>query len=202
MKYTHFIERELQSSIDIKKSLLADIQTIQKIGKIMIKSINSNHGIFFLGNGGSAADAQHMAAELVGLFGHNVKRAALPAVALTTNSSILTAVSNDISFDMVFSRQVEAFVKKGDVVVGISTSGRSKNIIEAIRLAKKKGAITIALTGKNKSPLSKIADVSMHAPSNNTQRIQECHITLGHIFCGMIENSLKPDFILTAGKKA
>ena len=201
MKYARFIEHELQDSIDVKKSLLRDVQTIQRIGKSMIKSVNSNHGIFFLGNGGSAADAQHMAAELVGLFGHNIKRAALPATALTTNSSILTAVSNDISFDKVFSRQVEAFVKKGDVVVGISTSGRSKNIIESIKLAKKKGAITVALTGKNKNPLSKIADVSMHAPSNNTQRVQECHITLGHIFCGMIESSLKSDFILT-GRKA
>ena len=188
-KYLKNILSEIQDSSRVKAQLKHEAKVIEKIALIMITAIKSDHTIFLLGNGGSAADAQHIAAELVGQYGHKVRRPGLPAVALTTNSSIITAIGNDISFDNIFSRQVEAFVKKGDVVVGLSTSGKSKNVIEAIKLAKAKGATTIGFTGKGDNQLSKLTDIVLHIPSNNTQRIQESHITVGHILCSLIESN-------------
>lgn len=185
------IEREIEDSYNIKKKLKKEIYVIEKISQILISSIKKGGIIYLIGNGGSASDAQHIAAELVGIFSHKIKRRALPAVALTTNTSILTAVSNDISFDKVFSRQVEALVRKRDVLIGISTSGRSKNVIEAMKLAKQKNVTTIAFTGQKISQLSRISDMVLKIPSTNTQRIQECHILVGHILCGIIENQLK-----------
>ena len=140
-----------------------------------------------MGNGGSAADAQHMAAELVGKY--MKERRALPAIALTTNTSILTAIGNDYGFDRVFSRQVEALAGKGDVVIGISTSGNSPNVIEALRAAKKQGAFTAVLVGAKPCELDKIADIAIKAPSESTPRIQEMHSLLIHIICEMVEDS-------------
>lgn len=184
------ILKEIQHSSHIKKLLCREAETIEKISQVIVNAIKSGNAIFIMGNGGSAADAQHIAAELVGQYEHNVKRPGLPVMALTTNSSILTAISNDISFEKIFYRQIEAFTKKNDVVIGISTSGKSKNVINAIKLSKSKGAVTIVFTGKGKNPLSKITDLVLQVPSTNTQRIQECHILVGHIICGIVEKSL------------
>ena len=194
-KYTKAILEQITDSINSKTKLKGEADVIEKIAVALIKAINSGHTIFLFGNGGSAADAQHIAAELVGQYGHQIKRSAIPAVALTTNTSTLTAIGNDLSFDAIFYRQVEAFVKPGDVVIGISTSGKSKNVIEAVNLAKLKGALTIAFTGKNKSKLSATCDMVLHAPSTSTQRIQECHITVGHILCGLVEDNLHNKFL-------
>ena len=196
-KYLKNILSEIQDSSKVKDQLKHEAKVIEKIALVMITAIKSHHTIFLLGNGGSAADAQHIAAELVGQYSHKVKRPGLPAMALTTNSSIITAIGNDISFDNIFSRQVEAFVKKGDVVIGISTSGRSKNVTEAIRLAKSKGAITVGFTGKGDNSLSELTDIVLRVPSNNTQRIQESHITVGHILCSLIESDLEKNKLAT-----
>jgi D-sedoheptulose 7-phosphate isomerase len=144
--------------------------------------------ILLFGNGGSAADAQHMAAEFVGRFVQ--ERRALPAIALTTDSSILTAVGNDYGFDRVFSRQIEALGRPNDVAIGISTSGNSPNILAGIERARSKQMKTIGLSGKDGGRLAKSCDVSIVIPSTNTARIQECHITVGHIFCELIESEL------------
>ena len=185
------IENEILDSVEVKKKLILQKQIILKIAHECVKSISQGNKIILCGNGGSAADSQHIVAELIGIFSHKIKRKALPAIALTTNTSIITAIANDISFNKIFSRQIEGICKKNDVVIGISTSGKSPNVIEAIKLAKKMKAKTVALTGKDKNSLSKIADISLNVPSKNTQRIQECHILIGHILCMLIENKLK-----------
>lgn len=184
------ILHEIEESIKVKTLLKKESKTIEKIANLMISTIKSGNTIFFMGNGGSAADAQHMAAELIGQYNPKIKRPGLPAIALTANSSIVTAIANDISFEKIFSRQVEALVKKDDVIIGISTSGKSKNVVEAIKLAKSKGAKTVGLTGKGPNDLSKISDISLHIPSHNTQRIQESYFTVGHILCSLVENSI------------
>ena len=148
--------------------------------------------MFFFGNGGSAADAQHISAELVGKY--QVKRKGLPSLSLTTNTSVLTAIGNDFGYDFVFERQVESLVGSNDVVVGISTSGNSPNVLNGIIAAKKIGAKTIGLTGENGGKLSDMADIALKVPSQNTQRIQECHIMVGHIICDIVEKTLDPKF--------
>jgi len=146
-----------------------------------------NKAILF-GNGGSAADAQHIAAELVGKFGK--VRAALPALALCVNTSVITSISNDVEYNAVFSRQVEALAARGDVVIGISTSGRSQSVLEGIRAARAKGARTIGMTGLSGEPLRKAVELCLTAPSQKTPRIQEVHITMGHIICELVEDKL------------
>lgn len=158
---------------------------IELVGHKCRKAIDNEHTIFFMGNGGSAADSQHLAAELVGRF--IKERKGLSAMALTTDSSILTAVGNDYGFDEVFSRQVEALVKPNDIVIAITTSGNSPNIIKAIHKAKEYGALTIGLTGKDGGQLNEICDHCLVIPSNNTARIQEAHILIGHILCEIID---------------
>jgi D-sedoheptulose 7-phosphate isomerase len=140
------------------------------------------------GNGGSAADAQHIAAELVGKFGK--VRAALPALALSVNTSVITSISNDVEYNAVFSRQVEALAARGDVVIGISTSGRSRSVLEGILAARARGARTIGMTGLSGEPLRKAVDLCLTAPSQKTPRIQEVHITMGHIICELVEEKL------------
>jgi D-sedoheptulose 7-phosphate isomerase len=189
------ILEQIDDSINTKKELRKIAPIIEKTTNILIKTINSGYKIILFGNGGSAADAQHIAAELVGQYGHDIKRKSLPAMTFTTNTSIITAIGNDIAFENIFSRQVEAFVKKGDAIIGISTSGNSKNVIGAIKLAKSLGAFTIAFTGKKTSKLSDICDITLHVPSTSTQRIQECHILIGHILCGLIEDNLSKKFL-------
>ncbi|MFZ5649811.1 MAG: D-sedoheptulose-7-phosphate isomerase [Bacillota bacterium] len=149
------------------------------------KTLTNGNTIYFLGNGGSAADCQHMAAELVGRF--KKERRGLPAVALTTDTSILTALGNDYGFEEIFTRQVEALVKPGDLVVGISTSGNSPNVVKALQLAKEKGALTVGLTGRHGGKLGNVCDLCIKVPSDVTARIQEAHILIGHIVCEMID---------------
>jgi D-sedoheptulose 7-phosphate isomerase len=143
------------------------------------------------GNGGSAADAQHIAAEMVGRYGFD--RPSLPSLALTTDTSALTAIGNDYGYDQVFSRQIEGMGQDGDVFIGISTSGNSKNIINAFKSAKKKNIITVALTGRDGGEMAKIADIALIVPSNSTPRIQESHILIGHIICDIIEKEIFSD---------
>ena len=167
------------------KSLEKSIQNV--IDKIISCFENGNKIIIF-GNGGSAADAQHISGELVGRF--KINRNPLPALALTTDTSVLTAIANDFGYDHCFERQVDAFVKDGDVVIGLSTSGNSTSIISASQVAKKKGAKTIAFTGKGGGTIKDQVDVCLEIPSTDTARIQECHITIGHILCSIIEKEL------------
>lgn len=179
---------EIDESVKVKSLLKSKAPSIADAAEIMISSINSGGKIIFCGNGGSAADSQHIAAELVGKF--MAKRNALPAIALTTNTSILTAIANDFSYDDVFARQVQALAGKNDVLVAISTSGRSRNVINAVKAAKSANCKTIALTGSHGGDLTSLADVSINVPSDNTQRIQECHILIGHILCGLVESKV------------
>jgi D-sedoheptulose 7-phosphate isomerase len=158
----------------------------------VIKSVShafeSGNKIFFFGNGGSAADAQHLAAEFVNRY--VMDRPPLPAIALTTDSSILTSVSNDLAFDEIFAKQLRALGKEGDVAIGISTSGNSPNIIKAFEVAKEMGMKRVAFTGNNGGAISKMADFSLVVPSTSTPRIQEVHILIGHILCEMVEHYL------------
>lgn len=166
----------------LKEKFLTEIE---RFGEMCKETLLRGNTIFFLGNGGSAADCQHLAAEFVGRF--KKERKALPAVALTIDTSILTAIGNDYGFDEVFVRQVEALIKTGDLVVGISTSGNSINVIRAIQLAKEKGAGTVGLSGRNGGKLKEICDLCITVPSDVTARIQEAHILIGHIVCEMVD---------------
>ncbi len=183
------IESSLNESISIKAELLSNsVESVIQIANILIEAFKQGHSLYLMGNGGSAADAQHISGELVGRFKKN--RKALPALAFTTDTSVLTAIANDFGYDQCFERQVDAFVKDGDVVIGLSTSGNSSSIINATLLAKKRGAKTIAFTGKGGGKLKDDVDVCLEIPSTDTARIQECHITIGHILCSIIEKGL------------
>jgi D-sedoheptulose 7-phosphate isomerase len=155
---------------------------------LIARCVRGGGKLLFFGNGGSAADAQHLAAEFVGRF--RIERQALPAIALTTDSSILTAVGNDYGFDQIFARQVQALGRPGDVAIGISTSGNSPNVTSAITQAAKQELKTIGLVGKDGGSLAKCVDISVTVASTNVAMIQECHITIGHILCELVENEL------------
>jgi len=183
------IAKRLEESILIKQAVAkSKIREIEGMAKLIISAYRTGGKVVLFGNGGSAADAQHIACELVGRFA--LKRRAFPAIALTTNTSTLTAVANDYGYNAVFSRQVEALVNEKDVVVGISTSGDSPNVVEAIEMAKMKGARTIGLSGGNGGKLAKVADLVLVVPSDSPPRIQEAHITIGHIVCELVEKEL------------
>src|SRR3990172_3012269 len=192
-KFMHnFWLDRLKEHSDVIKGISADAELITMMNnaaKVIVQAYRSAGKLLICGNGGSAADSQHIAAELVSRF--FIERKALDAEALTINTSSLTAIGNDYSFDHVFSRQVEAKGAKGDVLIGISTSGNSKNIIEAIKTAKGMEIKTIGLTGNNRDSLvGRISDYCIHVPSSSTPRIQEAHILIGHILCEFIENEL------------
>ena len=179
----------LKESAKLKEAIAQNnVAEIKSIADLIIDACRNGGKVVLFGNGGSAADAQHIAAELVGKF--LLKRQAFSAVALNTNTSIVTAIANDYSYDEVFSRQVAALVTDKDVVIGISTSGNSRNVVDAIALAKKKGAKTIGLTGGDGGKLAKIAELTLIVPSDSTPRIQEAHITIGHIICELVEKEL------------
>ena len=182
------IENILRESMEVKRKLIEQSDLIERAAKEIVKRIKMGGKVILFGNGGSAADAQHIACELVGKFKY--ERTPYPAIALTTNTSTITAVSNDIGFDEIFTRQVEALVSDKDVVIGISTSGQSVNVIKGIEVANKKGAFTVALTGGDGGVLAKVADLAIVVPSENTPRIQEAHITIGHIICELVEGML------------
>ena len=179
----------LAESIRVKQQLLAECgEAILRAGQLLVESLLNGGKVLLFGNGGSAADAQHIAAELVGRF--QQERRALPAVALTTNTSTLTALSNDYGFERVFARQLEALANPGDVVVAISTSGTSANVLAAVMAARKQGCKVIGLTGANGKRLAALCDAPVFVPSNCTARIQEAHITIGHVWCKMVEACL------------
>ncbi len=179
----------IQESIHVKEMLLATmVPLIAETAEIILASISSGGKLILFGNGGSAGDAQHIAAELVGRF--ELERKAFPAIALTTNTSTLTALGNDYSYDAIFSRQVEALAHEKDVIIGISTSGNSPNVLEAVRTAKKIGATTIGMTGEKGGLLASETQYCLKVPSSSTARIQESHIMLGHLLCLLIEQEL------------
>ena len=181
----------IQSSIETKQRIYNDaemIDTLRKIAEVTGQALKNGNKVLFCGNGGSAADAQHIAAELSGRF--YSYREPLPAEALHVNSSYLTAVANDYSFDVVYSRMVKGIGKKGDVLFGISTSGNSKNIILAVEEGKKVGMITVGLTGETGGKMRDLCNYIVKVPSTDTPRIQESHIMIGHIICLLIEEHL------------
>lgn len=183
------IQEILNNSSRIIKSLADEnSEQIIAISKAIITAYQDDKKVLLFGNGGSAADSQHMAAELVGRF--KKERRAFPAIALNTNTSILTALANDYSYDYVFARQIEALAQKDDIVIGISTSGKAKNVISALEKAREKGAFTIALTGVKGTNLNELADICLRVPSDDTPRIQEAHITIIHIICKLVEDEL------------
>ena len=183
------IETQLQESIDTKKALLSTSRdVIRNIADAIVKAFKNGRRLYLIGNGGSAADAQHIAGELIGRFKMN--RRPLPAVALTTDTSVITALANDFGYDTCFARQVEALANPGDVVLAFSTSGNSKGILNAVQIAKDREAITIGFTGKDGGLLKDAVDICLKIPSDNTPRIQECHITVGHIVCSIVEKEL------------
>lgn len=183
------IIRLIKEDIGVKNELIkGQVASIEKLARMMLETVKRGKKVMIFGNGGSAADSIHIAAELVGRF--RKERAAIPAIALTSNISMLTALGNDYGFEHIFERQIEALAQKGDMALGISTSGRSKNVIRAISKASKLKLKTAALTGKDGGRLSDIADIAIKVPSKNTPRIQEAHITIAHIICEIIENAL------------
>lgn len=178
----------LLENIHMKEVLLRnEISKIMEISQVVIESLEKDGKILCFGNGGSASDSQHIAAELVGRFKKD--RPALAAIALTVNTSILTAIANDYGYEFVFCRQIEALGRKNDIAIGISTSGKAKNVAAGIKQAKKMGLKTIALTGADGGDLVKLADISLIVPSAITARIQEAHITIGHIICELVEDA-------------
>lgn len=183
------ILRELEESAKLKRDIAKNlIREIEKCAKLIVSCYKIGGKLILFGNGGSAADAQHIAAELVGRF--KKERKGLPAIALSTNTSIISALGNDYDFKIIFSRQVQAQAKKDDVVIGISTSGNSPNVIEGIKEAKKIGCKTIGFAGKDGGELGKLVDIPLNIPSASTPRIQEGHITVGHIICKLVEDTL------------
>lgn len=183
----------LQASIALKKHILeTQSGLVVAAGDLLVAAYKNGRKAIFMGNGGSAADAQHLAAEMEGRFAF--ERQPLPALALHANASTLTAIGNDYGYDQVFSRLLTAHAKPGDVVIALSTSGTSKNVLAAAALKERLGVKLIAFTGQNASALAPYADVVLAVPSTETPRIQECHITLGHILCQFVERSLfRPD---------
>lgn len=185
------IKNIIRESVDVKNKILQDdklIQTVKDCVYILVTAFKNGNKVLFCGNGGSAADAQHLAAELSGRF--YTDRDALPAEALHCNTSYITAIGNDYGYEVIYSRLVKGIGVKGDVLVGLSTSGNSKNIVNAFEAAKEKGMITIAFTGENGGELKKLADNLINVPSDDTPRIQESHITLGHIICQLTEEQV------------
>jgi D-sedoheptulose 7-phosphate isomerase len=182
------IKNIIIESVDVKNKVLADeglLDTVEEVTRVIIAALRNDNHIYFCGNGGSAADAQHLAAEFSGRF--YIDRDALPAEALHCNTSYLTAVANDYSYELVYSRLIKGIGRKGDVLVGLSTSGNSANIVKAFVTAKEKGMVTVGFTGQGGGKLAACSDYLIPVPSTNTPRIQEAHIMIGHIVCELVE---------------
>ena len=182
------IKSIIEASIETKQQILQNDQlivTIEKVVEVVTNAFKNGKRVYFCGNGGSAADAQHLAAEFSGRF--YTDRKALPAEALHCNTSYLTAVANDYGYDVVYARMIDGIGEKGDILIGLSTSGNSGNIIKAFEVAKDKGIITVAFTGITGGQMKAISDYLINVPSTDTPRIQESHITIGHIICQLVE---------------
>jgi D-sedoheptulose 7-phosphate isomerase len=178
----------LQASIDTKQRLLADLDACLAVARALIAAYRAGHVLFLFGNGGSAADAQHIAAEFLGRF--YLERPALAAHALTVNTSALTAIANDYSFEVVFARQLQALGRPGDVAVGISTSGNAVNVVAGLRAARAIGMTTVALTGAGGGEAKRVVDYWVSVPSDDVPRVQEAHIMIGHIWAALVEAAL------------
>jgi D-sedoheptulose 7-phosphate isomerase len=183
------INRQLQAQRALLEIISGDMSPlIADMAKLLVETFKRSGKLLIMGNGGSAADAQHFAAEIVGRF--KLERAALPAISLSTDTSILTAIGNDYGYEAVFSRQVEALACSGDAVIGISTSGNSPNVHKALELARQRGCTTIALLGKDGGSIKDLCNLALIVPSSDTPRIQEGHITIIHIVCDLVEKTL------------
>ncbi len=181
-----FLTNSLQEHLaTIQKLLDAALPEIERSGQMICEALTSGGKVLLCGNGGSAADAQHIAAELVGCY--EKQRRSWPAIALTTDTSALTAVSNDLGYEQVFARQVAGLAQAGDLLIAISTSGKSKNVLRAAEKARELSCKTIALTGVTPDPLGSLCDVAVAVPSSRTSRVQEAHITIGHLWCEMVD---------------
>lgn len=179
------------AAVETLRALLDDGETLERVARaaqVVAEALKAGGKVWLFGNGGSAADAQHIAAELVGRF--RLERRGFAAEALTVNTSALTAIGNDLGFEAIFARQLEAVARPGDVALGISTSGRSGNVVEGLRAARGVGARTIALTGRNPGAVGAAADEAVSVPADDVARIQECHILIGHVVCELVENLL------------
>ncbi|UCH90271.1 MAG: D-sedoheptulose 7-phosphate isomerase [Thermoplasmata archaeon] len=189
---TKEIEASFKTSADLKYNIGEEnIVVIAKISQKIIEAYRAGNKVVLFGNGGSAADAQHIAGELVSKYYKD--RKGLPAMALHTNTSVLTAVANDYDYSEIFAKQIEAFVNAGDVAIGLSTSGDSPNVIKGLEKAKELGALTVGFTGEKGRTMDKSAELVFNVPSRDTPRIQEAHITAGHIICYLVERELLPD---------
>ncbi len=189
------MQAEIQASLKASRQMLDDCLVSGPLQAELIRavqccadSLRSGGKLLFAGNGGSAAEAQHFSAEMVGRF--LKERRPLPAVALNTDTSAITAIGNDYGFEQIFSRQVQALGRKGDVLIAMSTSGRSKNILEAMKAARALGMVSIALTGQDPRDMKTLADIVLAVPSGHTPQIQEGHLVLGHLLCGLVENQI------------
>ena len=188
---THDIKRILQASIATKQQIVENdtlLAVIEQVTKVIVEAFRNGNKVLFCGNGGSAADAQHLAAEFSGRFYSD--RNPLPSEALHCNTSYLTAVANDYGYDVVYSRMIKGIGRPGDVLIGLSTSGNSKNIVKAIEQASELGMISVSLTGSSGGAMKDISNYLINVPSNDTPRIQESHITIGHIICELVEREL------------
>ncbi len=189
---SQLIDQFVAESLSVKSRFFADNkEQVVRVAEAMTRGLRTGHKVLFFGNGGSAADAQHLAAELVGRFAGD--RAPLPGLALTTDTSVLTALGNDYGYEKVFSRQVQALGNEGDTAVAISTSGNSPSVLEAIDMARSKGLYTVGFTGETGGKMNDRVDVLFRVPSRNTPRIQETHLLLGHILCELVDRQLFPE---------
>lgn len=187
----NLIKKCLEESVKVKQEfILKNLKSIKNVAGLVAHSFRIGGKLFIFGNGGSAADAQHLAGEFVNRF--LVERRPLPALALTTDTSVLTAISNDYSYEDVFSKQIRALGRESDIALGITTSGNSPNVVKALETAKEMGIGTVALSGKDGGKVARVADVSLIVPSTITPRIQEAHSLLGHIICELVDNILFP----------
>lgn len=183
---TNMIENAFDEIANNFTKLKQKSSVVEQIAQLWIEALANRNKVIFCGNGGSAADSQHLAAELMGRY--KFDRAPMPAMSLTVDTSALTAIGNDYGYDKVFSRQLKGIGNKGDVLVGISTSGNSKNIMNAFAVAKEKGIKTVAFTGEGGGEMLKVADICLNVPSSITNNIQEMHIACGHLICGIVES--------------
>ncbi len=186
-----YIRENIEESVNAKKRLLESkelLDMIEKVSSLCIEAYRNGNKILVCGNGGSASDAQHMTGELVGRY--KMERAGIPAISLNANTTVLTALGNDYDYDRIFAKQVKALGNQGDILIGISTSGNSANIVEAVCQAEKQGIHTVALTGESGGKLKSLSDYVINVPSSDTPRIQEMHILIIHVICGIIEKEL------------
>ncbi|MCK5339315.1 MAG: D-sedoheptulose 7-phosphate isomerase [Bacteroidales bacterium] len=185
---SQYIFDEFNDHQDVLKKTIEELENdIEEAGELIVSTLKAGNKVLLFGNGGSAGDAQHIAAELTGRY--KTERQALPAVALTTDTSAITAIGNDYGFDRIFDRQVEAIGKEGDLLIGISTSGNSRNVLRALAYGKDNGMNTLGLSGKGGGDMKNLCDINIIIPSDDTARIQEMHILIGHVLCGIIDGS-------------